>query len=206
MTSSKHFEPGDEIAFRGVWRGKLMWACAAIVVEDSDDLIALFWRAGTPVFRPATRPTPQTLMQNDFTLIHDQWKRTDLLSLTQPGMAHSVDIMWEAGQTKLDCWYIQLQEPLRRTTIGFDTMDQLLDIVISPDRSTWHWKDEAEFSEAVAIGMYSPQEAAAIRLEGERIIERYKANLSPFCDGWEKWSPPEDWGIPAFPAGWDQVE
>jgi hypothetical protein len=33
-------------------------------------------------------------------------------------------------------WYFNLQTPLRRSTVGFDLWDQLLDIVVRPDR-TW---------------------------------------------------------------------
>jgi hypothetical protein len=143
---------------------------------------------------------------NEIELIHDRWTRTDILSITQPGIAHSVDLMWETGQTNLECWYVHLQEPLRRTRVGFDTMDQLLDIVIYPDKSKWCWKDEDEFAEAVNIGLYSPEEAAKIKAEGERVIELLKGNRSPFCDKWESWSPPKDWGVPEFPPGWDQIE
>ena len=206
MTSSHYFKPGDVIAYRGIWRGKLWWACAATVVEDCAEKTALFWRAGTPVLRPSIRPTPHTMLRNDVEVIRDTWTRTDILSLSQPGGAFSVDLMWEAGGNILECWYVHLQEPLRRTKVGFDTMDQLIDIVISPDKSGWTWKDEDEFAEAVDIGVFTPTEAASIRAEGERVIELLESKQPPFCDGWETWSPPKDWGIPVFPPGWDQVE
>lgn len=35
---------------------------------------------------------------------------------------------------------------MRRTAIGFDTFDLLLDLVISPDLSQWTWKDEDEYT------------------------------------------------------------
>ncbi len=84
-------------------------------------------------------------------------------------------------------------------------MDYLLDIVISADQSTWHWKDEDEFNQAVAIGVFSPEEARAIRQEGERIIQLFKAGRSPFRDGWENWRPPAEWGLPTFPEGWEEL-
>jgi hypothetical protein len=125
--------------------------------------------------------------------------------LVTPGSSHAIYVMWETGQTKLRCWYIDLQEPLRRTNLGFDTMDQLLDIVVSPDQSKWHWKDEDEFEEAIAIGVYSIEEAQSIRAEGERVINLLQTGQSPFCDGWEKWSPPTEWDIPTLPEGWDKT-
>ncbi len=133
------------------------------------------------------------------------WVKTDVLMLAAPGVAHSVYAMWEEGHTSFRCWYVELQDPLRRTPIGFDSMDHILDIVISPDRSKWWWKDEDEFREAEAIGVYSAQEARAIRAEGERAVELMQTNQSPFCDGWETWSPPVEWKIPGLPAGWDNI-
>jgi predicted RNA-binding protein associated with RNAse of E/G family len=198
------WKSGDSVVLRGVWHHTFWWACSATIVQDTLDLLALYWRAGTPKMVPAKRPLPQDLLTNKISLIAQTWMETDVLMLVTPEAAHAVYVMWETGQTKLRCWYIDLQEPLRRTEIGFDTMDRLLDIVISADRSEWHWKDEDEFEEAVVLGVYSPEEAWAIRAEGERVIRIFQAKQSPFCDGWEQWSPPAAWEIPSLPEGWDK--
>ena len=198
-------KPGDVIVLRGVWHKKIHWACAAFVVRDSPDIIAVFWRAGTPNMIPWKRTTPQDFLDNTFELLPSTWKETDVLMLVKPGEAHSVEIMWETGSRKVRCWYVNLQEPLLRTELGFDSMDHMLDIVISPDLSEWRWKDEGEFAEAIAIGVYSPEEAAAIRKEGELAIDNLQKKQSPFCDGWENWLPPAEWGIPPLLEGWDQI-
>jgi predicted RNA-binding protein associated with RNAse of E/G family len=138
-------------------------------------------------------------------LVERKWVDTDVLMLATPGAAHVVYVMWEEGHTSFKCWYINLQEPLHRVPMGFDTMDHLLDIVISPDRSEWRWKDEDEFREAVAIGVFTPEEACAILAEGERVVKLVEAGESPFCDGWERWLPPAEWGIPDFPVDWDDI-
>lgn len=190
---------------RGVWQHKLHWACPGIIVQDTPDLIAIYCRAGTPNMVPDKRSTPQDLLLNNIRLIPHHWTDTDVLRLVKPGSAHTVEVMWEAGHKKLRCWYVNLQEPLRRTKIGFDSMDRLLDIVISADRSTWHWKDEDEFSEAVAVGVFSPEEARTIREEGKHVIELLLTRQSPFYDGWENWRPPLNWAIPPLPEGWDEL-
>ena len=200
---SWHF--GDPIVLRGVWRGQIWWVCAVTVVRDLPDLIVLYWTAGTPEKTPAKRPTVHEQLENQIVLVDGKWVDTDVLMLSAPGAAHSVYLMWETGTRILRCWYVDLQEPLRRTTIGFDTMDHLLDIVINPDRSQWHWKDEDEFVEAEAIGLYSPAEAWAIRSEGEHVIACLQASRSPFYDGWENWLPPVEWKIPALPENWDDM-
>ena len=155
-------------------------------MQDTPNLLAIYWGAGSPNRTPVKRLVPHDLLSNDICLVSRKWVDTDVLMLVLPGAAHAVYVMWEAGQTTLKCWYIDLQEPLRRTAIGFDTNDHLLDIVISADRSVWRWKDEDEFEEAVRLGVFSQEEAQAIRAEGERVIERFLAGQSPFCDGWER--------------------
>ncbi len=174
-------------------------------MQDTPDLLAVYWRAGTPLRRWVHRPTVQDLLSPHVILVDAHWTDTDVLSLIKPGTAHSVDIMWEAGLRNQRCWYVHLQEPLRRTSIGFDTMDQVLDIVISPDRSDWYWKDEGEFNEAISCGVYTPSTAQAIRLEGESVITSLVNNVSPFCDSWDDWTPPAEWHLPVFPHGWETV-
>lgn len=204
--SVTYWTPGDPIVLRGAWRQKLWWALPVTVVQDTLDLIALYWPTGTCNKLPRKRLVPQDLLSTEqLDLVDGAWTKTDVLMLATPGAAHAVSAMWEEGHASFRCWYIDLQEPLRRTSIGFDTRDHLLDIVTSPDRSEWWWKDEDEFREAEEIGVYSAEEARAIRTEGERVIELMREGRSPFCDGWERWSPPADWGIPDLPAGWDNL-
>ena len=201
----KYWKPGEVVVLRGVWKGKLWWACPMYVVQDTPELMAFYWPVGTPTRSPVKRPTVEDELYNRIELEDRNWTDNDILSLNIPGAAFSIEVMWASGTHELNCWYIHLQEPLRRTEIGFDTMDQMLDIVVRPDRSTWHWKDEDEFSEAERIGVYSPAKARSIRREGERLIKLLRSNSSPFCDGWENWKPSQDWGIPRFPEGWENI-
>lgn len=200
------WKPSEIIVLRGMWREKIWWAIPVTVVRDDPDMIALYWRAGTPNKIPDRRVTPQDLLSvQSLPLIDSQWVNTDVLMLVQPAASHAVYAMWEAGQTRFLCWYVNLQAPMIRTPIGFDTMDYILDIVIQPDCSAWRWKDEDEFREAESIGVYSPEQAQAIRAEGEAVIQQMQAGLSPFCEGWEHWSPLMNYSIPQFPPGWDKM-
>lgn len=170
MEAALRWNPGDIIVLRGVLKGKLWWACPAYVVQDTPELLALYWPAGTPTRSPVKRPTVEDELHNRIELVPHDWTEHDILSLNIPGAAHSVELTWLKGTCELHYWYVHLQEPLRRTSIGFDTMDQILDIVFTPDRTSWHWKDEDEFSQAEAIGLYPAEKAAGIRAEGERVI------------------------------------
>jgi hypothetical protein len=182
------FAPGDAILMRSTWRGEVWLAYAVRVVRDEPDLLAAWLAPGTPYMRPVARdelPFHQPLVDRP-------WRAPGILQLTRPGAAHSVWVFEHA-------WYVNLQEPLRRTPLGFDTCDQLLDLVRTRD-GKWRWKDERELGAAVERGFLSNEEAAAIRAEGERVIA-----ADPFPTGWEDWRPDPSWPAPALPPGWDVV-
>jgi len=65
---------------------------------------------------------------------------------------------------------------------------------------TWEWLDEDEFEEAQALGVIAPEEAAAMREEGGRVLAEW-----PFPTSWEVWRPDPAWELPALPEGWDDV-
>lgn len=206
MKLNFHWEPGSNVLLRGVWRSKLWFAITTYIVQDTDDLIALFWQAGTHNKVPGWRLSAQDLLAREqLELVDSTWTRTDVLMLVKPGDSHSVELMWDGKTGEFLCWYVNLQKPLYRTPISFDTMDFALDVVISPDKSKWRWKDEDEFAEMIALDLISAVDGQALRTEGESVIRLAKQNQPPFCDGWENWSPPNDWPIPAFPTDWDKI-
>ncbi len=191
---------------RGVWRQKIWFAYPAWLVKDSPDLLAIYWPAGSIDKSPKERATAQTFLSDSkIELVDHVWRGTDVLMLSVPGESHSIWAMWETGQSKLRCWYVNLEEPQRRTAMGFDSMDYELDIVINPDKSGWRWKDEDTFEEMVQVGIFSAEEALAIRAEGMRAIHKLETNQSPFCDDWEHWSPPATWAIPVLSPGWEII-
>ena len=207
METIPNWKPGEVIVFRGLGMGKIWYALPMIVVKDAADVVALFWRAGTHgQFRglsPGAKVKTRQVTSERMILFDKAWTETDVLMLVTPGAAHAVYVMWEEGQDQQRCWYVNLQQPLLRTGTGFDTEDYWLDVVVSPDRTEWRWKDKDQFEEAVAMGLYSPEEASEIRAEGERAIRLMQTNQPPFCDGWENWRAPKDWNIPTLPEGWD---
>jgi predicted RNA-binding protein associated with RNAse of E/G family len=53
--------------------------------------------------------------------------------MLEPGAWHSVDVEFDAAGAFAG-WYVNLQEPLRRTGSGFDTVDLVLDLVVGTAR------------------------------------------------------------------------
>ena len=99
-------------------------------------------------------------------------------------------------------WYVNLEEPWHRTAIGFDSRDNLLDIVIAPDLSSWQWKDEDELAWAVETGRHRLDEAATFCVEGERVIQRLRRREPPFDQPWPDWRPDPAWSAPVLPPAW----
>jgi predicted RNA-binding protein associated with RNAse of E/G family len=196
--------PGAHVVLRDVWRGRVFLAKPVTVVCDTPDLVALHLAVGTRWKRAQTLDgAPLRLPVAGWQACDAVWVGGDALYLIQPGAAHAVMAFWTEAPRTFRGWYLNLQEPLRRTPLGFDTMDQLLDVVVQPDRTAWAWKDEDELEAARRCGLLSDDACRAIRTEGQRAIAHMQAGAPPFCDGWETWQPDPTWPVPTLPVGWD---
>jgi predicted RNA-binding protein associated with RNAse of E/G family len=128
------------------------------------------------------------MITGDWDLSPWVWRWNHVLRLMQPGSAHSVEVYWDAETWQLRSWYVNLQDPVRRTPEGFETTDHVLDIVVDPS-GVWQWKDEDKLATLVDVGYYGDIDARRIRAEGLRVVEQIERWASPFCDGWESWRP-----------------
>jgi hypothetical protein len=69
------------------------------------------------------------------------------------GVAAFVD----AGTGDVAKWYVNCQEPLRRTAWGFDTLDRELDVVLpAPGTGRPQWKDRPQLARLVGRGGLPP--------------------------------------------------
>ncbi len=167
---------GDTVRWRFVEHGHVRHEVAATLVALDDERVVVWVAAGTPTLlshgpplRAGEQPPP---------LEPGTW-RDACLRVTRFGEAHS---LWHFfGPDGFERWYVNLQAPLVPTELGFDTADHGLDLVVERDGS-WRWKDEHHLAEAVGRGAYTPEQAAAVRAEGERVLAAW-----PFPTGWEDW-------------------
>lgn len=195
---ANRFQTGDTVALRYITRdGQPGMSWPYTVVRDSDELVALYIPEGATYKNWSNSPTRH--------LADAHWRR-DTLRLMYPGAAHSIWLSWdrnEAGRS-LHGYYVNFEEPFRRTPIGFDTNDHMLDIVVEPDL-TWSWKDADDFDRRVATGVYGAEFAAWVREQAKPLIEAIESRATPYCDGWEEWVPDPGWALPALPAEWNTV-
>jgi hypothetical protein len=191
---------GDPAVLRHVYNGRVGAAYPVTVVEDSERRVALYLRAGTPI-RWLEGELPLWLDSADRATLVREWERTDVLMLCTPGRAHSTWVMWSAETHDFVCWMVQLQEPLVRSRLGWDTTDHELDIVVSPGLR-WALKDEDKFERLVALGPFNKEVGEAIRREAAAVIADVEARRSPFDEPWPDWRPDTTWPTPALPPDW----
>lgn len=204
-----HWQIGDTALLRYRRLGPVTYALPTTVVEDDEHLTVLYLRPGTPIKRRVLadgRPTPRDVPYAEQAalpvIIGDgHWTSNHALILVRPGDAHDIRLFWSEHDWTFRGWYVNLQRPVKRVRVGFDTADHVLDIFVEPD-GTWRWKDEHELAEAIGVGRFTDAEGDAIRAEGERVIERIEARRWPFDAGFEHWRPDPSWPLPALPKDW----
>lgn len=194
--------PGTQIEVRFLLTDQPFLVMPVTVVADGPDLIMHYLADGTRYLRreavdgsPPPRVIPPEEIDSVATrMVEDTWRGSHRLIVTRPGQAHAVFLKWTPEWTFRE-WYVNLQEPLRRTERGFETRDHFLDIQVSPNRS-WRWKDEDELALAIELGRLTRQQGDVIRREAERVIPDVEAGRFPFDGSLESWRPEPSWPIP----------
>jgi Protein of unknown function (DUF402) len=199
-----HVRPDPEqVLFRFVWPWRVFSAIPATVVERTERRTVLWIASGTPVkWPPGIRVPISELAAGQWPHVDAEWFGSRLM-IVEADASHSVYVTW-GRDGEFVGWYVNLEDSWRKTSLGYDTTDHLLDIWVDPDR-TWRWKDEDHLVEAVEVGLFTSEKAEAIRAEGERAIERIEAWSAPFDEGWETWTPPPGWTLPQIPDGWHRL-
>lgn len=197
------WDRGAAIILREVWDGRVWSAWPSVVVRDDDKLLSVYIPAGTTI-RYAVDAAGRELR----IYAPAPWAFADrvttrpVLSLTRPGTEHAKLLFWNADWAFLG-WYINLERALGRTAKTHDFVDHCLDVLVPPDRSRWTWKDEDELDEAVARGIFSPDDAARFRREGERAAREILEGEPTADRDWTAWRPDPAWTTPALFEGWD---
>jgi hypothetical protein len=188
---------------RAVYRGRVRWAFPNVLLEATPDRIVSYILPGVVAKAPEGADHSNYVDQliHGWATTEHVWHTRRVLSLTPRIAAHSLDLHWDDASGTFLGWYVNLQEPLRVTPLGYDTFDQMLDIWIDPDGS-WSWKDWDELVEAERRGVFTAHEASAIRAEGQRVID-HLGTLLP--TGWEDWQPDRSIPLPTLPVDWDRI-
>ena len=163
---------------------------ATLVVEDTPELTVLWFPLG---FNYA--------MGDD---LFGDWThrprvgRRPQLRVTRRGDPYSV-FLFQHDDGRLRGWYVNLERPQRRTELGFDYEDELLDVWVALGAEP-ELLDEDELEEAVARGFFSVERADAVRANAEGVLAD-----PPWPTGWEDWRPQPGWQVPTLSPGWERL-
>jgi hypothetical protein len=193
------------VVLRHVFRGVVRSAFPMRVVFERSDRLALWMPAGAITAKLGDaqgRRTRELLDAHRRLFVPSP---TEQLHLIERGRAHSVQARWVGPDRRFQGWYVNLQEPVRPSALGWDTHDQQLDVLIGAD-GVVQWKDEDQFAAMTDAGWYTPTEAALVRREGHAVLAAARSGLCPFDEGWDSWTPDPSWAAPELPAGWEELE
>jgi hypothetical protein len=178
---------GEVILRREVLNDGRCWAqFPVVVVRDEPGLLATYIPEGTPFGFP----------DGDWPIDggrhpwagRERWTGHGALMLQRPHEAHAVWAFWHGPERAFHGWYLNLQEPFRRTAEGYDTQDHELDIWL-PAEGTWVLKDDELLDIRVHEGRFTQDQARAIRREAARITAELDAGRHWWDDAWAAWRP-----------------
>jgi hypothetical protein len=207
------FEPGRSVVLQEVWRGKVWAARPMRVARDDRELVALWFPRGTrwraPIDDPARDWNGDRAERLAECAVRSEWLHRELewdvdtLSLMRRETWHALWVSWLPSGKHLG-WYVNLQEPFRRSAIGFEMLDLALDLIIDAD-GTWRWKDEDELETFVARGVFEPVLPARLRAEALGVVAAAERGEGPFGEPWPEWRPDPAWRLPELRVGWDRL-
>ena len=119
----------------------------------------------------------------------------------RPGDEHAVWHFWHGADRSFLCWYINFQARARRTSVGYDTQDFELDIVVFPD-GRWVFKDADVLPARVAAGQLTQAVVDRIVRLGDELAVELDAGRHWWDHRWASWTPPSAWHDARLPPGW----
>jgi hypothetical protein len=172
------------------------------VVVDSPELFATYSQEGSEFHFPeGDWPTPDGLHP-----WHDYggWRGHGALMMQRPGDPYAIWHFWDGPQRRFAGWYVNFEAPFERTSIGFDTRDLELDIVIDPDGS-WEFKDVDLLWQRHDEGRFTLIEVRRILELGDDVGAMIESGGWWWDPSWTQWAPDPGWTVPALPDGWEKV-
>ncbi len=189
----RRFQAGETVAIREVLHGKVWTRRPVQVVEDSDEQFVSYLAPGTLIDYPIGVQHGETCfamwLSGEWDLLHKEFQAPGMLRIAPVGQPFEI-FGWSGEERGVTSWYVNFQQPLRRTPSGFDTMDETLDLIVSADCTTWSRRDEDELELAVAMGVYTRADARRLYEICATVEAALGQGLPPWdVARWGNWSP-----------------
>ncbi|MGW3185062.1 DUF402 domain-containing protein [Kitasatospora sp. NPDC001119] len=210
--SAPVFAPGGTAVRRDVAHGRVWSAMPYTVLADDGDVLTLTARPGTESLAPASWTVAahagddalrldcvHDLASGRWELDHWTWRDTVVLSRFTAGVPFSVHRFLTPDGRPLR-WYVNFERPYRRTAIGIDTLDLFLDLVITPDLSSYSWKDEDEYAQARRLGVVDEATHRQLDRARELALAQLRDRTGPFAPDPDAWTLPPEGPLPTLPA------
>ena len=180
---------GEVILRREVRNDGWAWLeVPVVVVRDEPDLLASYLPEGARfTFPPGREPHPWAG--------RGAWEGHGVLMLQRPGEAHAIWVFWDGPEREFAGWYVNFQEPFRRTDQGYDTQDLELDIWIPEGGECWHWKDAEKLDERIREGRYTREQVEQTLAEGRRVAAELDAGRRWWDPRWALFEPDPAWAV-----------
>lgn len=205
------WKPGDVVSWRGIFDKRVWHVQPTIVVKDSPQELILTLLPGTECVAEETYPKGKKngnrrwdFKNSNWNLEKYIWQTNRLLLIFEPEKFYSTVYFWNNVSHEFLCYYINFQEPFRRSAYSVDTLDLDLDIIIRPDLS-FEWKDEDDYQKAIDDGVIFPEWIQGIEEAKKEVFDKLEKRQYPFDGHWLNWMPDPAWSPPRLPAGWDTI-
>jgi protein associated with RNAse G/E len=205
------WQPGDVVAWRGLYRERVWHVQTTIVIKDSPRELVVALVPGTECMAPEGYVDGKNkskcrweFKDKTWELEKYTWHTNRLLILVEPGKYYATMYFWHEIKNEFLCYYINFQLPFQRSRYGINTLDLDLDLIIYPDLS-YEWKDLDDYQNAIEHELIFPEWTGEINLAKEEILERLKKRQYPYDGSWLNWTPNPNWTPPSLPENWDKI-
>lgn len=213
--SLPYFRSGSVVALRSVnsygHHGRAVgFTVAGSVITDSADFSVVATTPGSDVRTRAgsgSGPNARIVLPGDWDGSYNEtgWFGATVVRVHARNQSWSV-WRWHDGDLWQPDWYINLESPWKRTSIGFDTQDWTLDLVARETVAGWtvKYKDADELAFLESAGHWSAAQASQIRAAGLEARRVANDRSWPFDVEWDAWFP-QDGSPMALPSGWARL-
>jgi predicted RNA-binding protein associated with RNAse of E/G family len=184
-----HFRRGERIVIREVLNDKVWTVRPVTVQEDSDTQVVTWLASGTLIEYPVGVEHGRTCismwLSGQWDLYEKEFFPPGVLRIAPRDAPYEVFAPMVDGEVQR--WYVNFQQPLRRTPLGFDTMDEILDLVVSLDCRSWERKDADEVELALDMGFLSEGDAQRIEDNCRAVEVSLARGVVPWDRSWATW-------------------
>lgn len=208
MTRWSH---GQHITWRNVKDGRVEYAFPAVVLQDNEDAILLFQQHGSVAKRmagdrgPVGQKTSSQLAPMSWSGAYEDYRYSGphVVRAYRWGDPFSIIRSVAPDLRRIFGWYVNVELPWRRSPIGFDSRDLVLDLRWR--EGLWEREDEDELLWAVERGIVSPGEEQLARQAAENALAYWDKREGSFGAPWEEIRIDPDWPQAVVSENWRKV-